>query len=124
MNMKVNVDNIPVWNLSPLYIASTGTVANGVKFSNFYDVISIPDGKATGYYENDNGNYALLRISFEGNDNDDWSDVIDEEYWGDDDDDWGDGDRSRSTARKAMRPKVSSTLERRLLEQLKKIGKQ
>ena len=126
MNMAVNVDNIPVWNLSPLYIASVGTVANGVKFSNFYDVISIPDGKATGYYEEDDGNNALLRISFEGNDDDEWSDVIEEEDW-DDDNDWGDDDDddwSRSTAKKAIRPKVSSTLERRMLEQLKKIGKQ
>ncbi|MBQ1582424.1 MAG: hypothetical protein II107_08145, partial [Prevotella sp.] len=96
------------------------------KFSNFYDVISIPDGMATGYYEEDDGNNALLRISFEGNDDDDWSDVIEEEDWGNDDD-WGDDDDddwSRNTAKKAIRPKVSSTLERRMLEQLKKIGKQ
>ena len=125
MNMKVNVDNIPVWNLSPLYIASAGTVANGVKFSNFYDVISVPDGKATGYYEEDNGNNALLRISFEGNDNDDWTDVVDLEDWGDDDDDDDDwGDWSRSTEKQARQKRVHSALERRLLQQLKKIKKQ
>lgn len=125
MNMKVNVDNIPVWNLSPLYIASAGTVANGVKFSNFHDVISVPDGKATGYYEEDNGNNALLRISFEGNDNDDWTDVVDLEDWGDDDDDDDDwGDWSRSTEKQARQKRVHSALERRLLQQLKKIKKQ
>ena len=125
MNMKVNVDNIPVWNLSPLYIASAGTVANGVKFSNFYDVISVPDGKATGYYEEDNGNNALLRISFEGNDNDDWTDVVDLEDWGDDDDDDDDwGDWSRSTVKQAKQKRVHSALERRLLQQVKKIKKQ
>jgi len=125
MNMKVNVDNIPVWNLSPLYIASAGTVANGVKFSNFHDVISVPDGKATGYYEEDNGNNALLRISFEGNDNDDWTDVVDLEDWGDDDDDDDDwGDWSRSTVKQAKQKRVHSALERRLLQQVKKIKKQ
>ena len=125
MNMKVNVDNIPVWNLSPLYIASAGTVANGVKFSNFHDVISVPDGKATGYYEEDNGNNALLRISFEGNDNDDWTDVVDLEDWGDDDDDDDDwGDWSRSTEKQARQKRVHSALERRLLQQLKNINKQ
>ena len=128
--MGVNVDNIPVWNLSPLYIAASGTVAGGVKFSNFYDVISLPDGKATGYYDNDIGNNALLRISFEGNDDDDWSDVIkdddDDDDWGDDgyNDDWGNwGDLTRSTVKKAKRQKGSNVLERRVLEQLRKAGK-
>lgn len=127
MDMAVDVDNIPVWNLSPLYIAAAGTVANGVKFSNFYDVISLPDGKATGYYVNDIGNNALLRISFEGNDDDDWSDVIDneEDEWGDDDDggdDWGNW--SRNMVKKVKRLKGSNVLERRVLEQLRKAGKQ
>jgi hypothetical protein len=80
---------------------------------------------ATGYYEEDNGNNALLRISFEGNDNDDWTDVVDLEDWGDDDDDDDDwGDWSRSTEKQARQKRVHSALERRLLQQLKKIKKQ
>ena len=50
------------------------------------------------------------------------------EDWGDDDwgdDDWGDDDWSRSTVRHAkQKRRVHSALERRLLQQVKKIKKQ
>ena len=109
----INVNNIPVWNLSPFYIASVGTVADGVQFSNFSDVTELPDGTEHCFYDHDSENKALLRISFEGNDDDDWKDVIE------DDDDY-----SRSTEKQARQKRVHSALERRLLQQLKKIKKQ
>jgi len=110
---SINVNNIPVWNLSPFYIASVGTVADGVQFSNFSDVTELPDGTEHCFYDHDSGNKALLRISFEGNDDDDWKDVIE------DDDDY-----SRSTEKQAKQKRVHSALERRLLQQVKKIKKQ
>lgn len=122
MRQSVNVANIPVWNLEPVYIASAGTVADGVEFSNFSDVTQAADGTMNCYYDHDPGNKALLRISFEGNEDDSWSDVIeddDDDDWGDDDDDW-----SRSTEKQARQKRVHSALERRLLQQVKKIKKQ
>lgn len=91
---KINVSNVPLTNLSSKYIEAKGKLIQGVGFSNFLAVLTYSDGVEHISYEQDADNTAMIRISFNGNENDAWADVIDYDgYYGDDDDDnWAGGD--------------------------------
>lgn len=123
---RADVTNIPVTEYDddyidplnlpdhlPLYIEADASIENGVIFNSW----NYRDDTTTYQYVSSPYNKVIISIDINP-----WGDLIEIPGDDDDDDDWGDW--SRSTEKQARQKRVHSALERRLLQQLKKIKKQ
>ena len=113
VNDAVNLANIPVLYLEPVFILASGSEGGGVQFSNFSMNMSASTGSSNTHYDSDPSNSADIRISFEGNDDDDWGNLIDNDD-DDDDEDW-----SYSRTRPDKQKNSIGVTKRRILQQKK-----